>query len=85
MPLDDLDISRTKFGEMAQRILDRAVEEARRRNHALLTNEHVFLAIAQAEWDMFADVMPESSASDTVGMPRVVASTSVEHRPDFGV
>jgi ATP-dependent Zn protease len=35
--------------------------------------------------DMFADVVPESSASDTVGTPRVVASKSVGSRPDFGV
>jgi cell division protease FtsH len=35
--------------------------------------------------EMFADVVPESSASDTVGTPRVVASKSVEFRPDFGV
>ena len=34
---------------------------------------------------MFADVDPESRASDTVGMPRVVASQSVDSRPDFGV
>ena len=34
---------------------------------------------------MFADVVPESSASDTVGTPRVVASKSTGTRPDFGV
>src|SRR5262249_4418822 len=38
-------------------IIDRALEEARRREHALLTNEHIFLAFAQVEWDMFAEVM----------------------------
>src|SRR5206468_2134116 len=41
----------------AQRIVDRAIEESRRREHALLTNEHLFLAFAQVEWDMFAEVM----------------------------
>src|SRR5436305_1618506 len=35
--------------------------------------------------DMFADVEPESRASDTVGMPRVVASRAVHSSPDFGV
>jgi cell division protease FtsH len=35
--------------------------------------------------EMFADVVPESRASDTVGQPRVVASKNVGHRPDFGV
>jgi ATP-dependent Clp protease ATP-binding subunit ClpA len=55
--VDDLDISPSKIAETAQRIIDRAVEEARRREHALLTNEHVFLAFAQVEWDTFAEVM----------------------------
>ena len=45
------------MAETAQRIVDRAIEEARRREHALLTNEHIFLAFAQVEWDMFAQVM----------------------------
>ena len=57
MQVDDLDISPSKIGETAQRIVDRAIEEARRREHALLTNEHIFLAFAQVEWDMFAEVM----------------------------
>jgi ATP-dependent Clp protease ATP-binding subunit ClpA len=55
--VDDLDISPSKIAETAQRIIDRALEEARRREHAMLTNEHVFLAFAQVEWDMFAEVM----------------------------
>jgi ATP-dependent Clp protease ATP-binding subunit ClpC len=55
--VDDLDISPSKIGETAQRIVDRAIEEARRREHALLTNEHMFLAFAQVEWDTFAEVM----------------------------
>jgi ATP-dependent Clp protease ATP-binding subunit ClpA len=55
--VDDLDISPSKIGETAQRIIDRALEEARRHEHALLTNEHIFLAFAQVEWDMFAEVM----------------------------
>ena len=57
MHVDDLDISPSKIAETAQRIVDRAVEEARRREHALLTNEHLFLGFAQVEWDMFAEVM----------------------------
>jgi ATP-dependent Clp protease ATP-binding subunit ClpC len=55
--VDDLEISPSKIGESAQRIIDRAIEEARRREHAVLTNEHVFLAFAQVEWDMFAEIM----------------------------
>ena len=57
MHVEDLDISTGKVAETAQRIIDRAIEEARRREHALLTNEHLFLAFAQVEWDMFAEVM----------------------------
>src|SRR3954462_5150158 len=45
------------MAESAERVVDRALEEARRREHALLTNEHVCLAFAQAEWDMFGEVM----------------------------
>jgi ATP-dependent Clp protease ATP-binding subunit ClpA len=55
--VEDLDISPSKVAETAQRIIDRAIEESRRREHALLTNEHLFLAFAQVEWDMFAEVM----------------------------
>jgi ATP-dependent Clp protease ATP-binding subunit ClpA len=47
----------TKLADSAERVVDRAVEEARRREHALLTNEHVCLAFAQSEWDMFGQVM----------------------------
>src|SRR4029453_8575675 len=55
--VEDLDISPSKVGDTAQRIVDRATEEARRREHVLLTNEHIFLAFAQVELDMFAEVM----------------------------
>jgi len=55
--VDDFDIAQSKIGESAQRVVDRAIEESRRRDHALLTNEHVFLAFAQVEWDTFSQVM----------------------------
>ncbi len=51
MHVDDLDIAASKIAETSQRIVDRALEDARRREHALLTNEHLFLAFAQVEWD----------------------------------
>ena len=57
MQVEDLDIAPSKIAENAQHIVDRAMEEARRRDHALLTTEHVFLAFAQVEWDTFASVM----------------------------
>ncbi|MGH9256086.1 MAG: AAA family ATPase [Vicinamibacterales bacterium] len=55
--MEDFDIAPSKIGESAQRVVDRAMEETRRRDHALLTNEHIFLAFAQVEWDTFAQVM----------------------------
>jgi ATP-dependent Clp protease ATP-binding subunit ClpC len=55
--VEDLDIAPSKIAENAQHIVDRALEEARRRDHALLTTEHIFLAFAQVEWDTFAEVM----------------------------
>jgi ATP-dependent Clp protease ATP-binding subunit ClpA len=55
--VDDFDIAQSKIGESAQRVVDRAIEETRRRDHAQVTNEHIFLAFAQVEWDTFAQVM----------------------------
>jgi ATP-dependent Clp protease ATP-binding subunit ClpC len=55
--VDDFDIPQNKMAETAERVVERALEEARRREHALLTNEHVCLAFAQVEWDMFGQVM----------------------------
>src|SRR5262249_4106652 len=55
--VEEFDIAANKIGESAQRVVDRAVEESRRRDHALFTNEHIFLAFAQVEWDTFSQVM----------------------------
>ena len=55
--MEDFDIPQNKLAESAERVVDRALDEARRREHALLTNEHVCLAFAQVEWDMFGQVM----------------------------
>jgi ATP-dependent Clp protease ATP-binding subunit ClpA len=55
--VEDFDIPQNKMAESAERVVDRALDEARRREHALLTNEHVCLAFAQVEWDMFGQVM----------------------------
>jgi hypothetical protein len=49
--MDDFHIAPDKIGESAQRVMDRAVEESRRRAHATVANEHLFLALAQVEWD----------------------------------
>jgi ATP-dependent Clp protease ATP-binding subunit ClpC len=55
--VEDFDIPQNKMAESAERVVDRALEDARRREHALLTNEHVCLAFAQVEWDMFGQIM----------------------------
>jgi ATP-dependent Clp protease ATP-binding subunit ClpA len=55
--VEDFDIPQNKLADSADRLVDRALDEARRREHALLTNEHVCLAFAQVEWDMFGQVM----------------------------
>jgi len=59
--VEDFDIPQNKMAESAERVVDRAIDEARRREHALLTNEHVCLAFAQVEWDMFGQVMGDVS------------------------
>ncbi len=53
----DFDIAQSKVGENAQKILDRAVEEAIRCDHKSLTNAHIFLAFLRVEWDLFSQVM----------------------------
>jgi ATP-dependent Clp protease ATP-binding subunit ClpA len=55
--VEDFDIPQSKLADSAERVVDRALDEARRREHALMTNEHVCLAFAQVEWDMFGQVM----------------------------
>ena len=74
MQVEDLDIAAGKIGETAQRIIDRAIEEARRREHALLTNEHLFLAFAQVEWDMFSAIMRDVEVN-----PHAVLQAIEEH------
>ncbi len=57
MQPDNLDIPAGQLAQNARRILDRSVEDARRRDHAWLTTEHLFLAFAQVEWDTFSALM----------------------------
>ena len=55
--MEELGIAQNKISQSAQRLVDRAVEEFRRRGHAVLTNEHIFFAFAQLEWNSFSDAM----------------------------
>jgi ATP-dependent Clp protease ATP-binding subunit ClpC len=57
---EDLDIPVVKLTESAQRVVDRAIEESRRRDNSLLTSAHLFYAFAQTEWDLFMHAMREA-------------------------
>ena len=57
--VEQLDIPRERLGESADRVFARAVEEARRRDHAVLTSEHICVAYAHVEWGTFADILRE--------------------------
>ncbi|MGE3274654.1 MAG: AAA family ATPase [Vicinamibacterales bacterium] len=61
--MEDLDLDLTKLTDSALRVLDRAEDEARRRRHGLLAGEHLFLAFAEVEWDLFSRVMRELAAN----------------------
>jgi ATP-dependent Clp protease ATP-binding subunit ClpA len=72
--MDALDIAPNKIGESAQRVMDRAVEESRRREHAIVANAHLFLALAQVEWDTFSHVMQDLEVN-----PHVILDALEEH------
>ena len=74
MYVDDFDIPAGKFTEAAQRVIDRAVDDSRRREHFLLTNAHMFFAFAQAEWDLFTQAMRVAEVN-----PHVVVRAIDEH------
>ena len=74
MHVDDLDISAGRLTESAKRVMDRAVEDSRRRGHSLLTSAHVFLAVAQADWELFAQAMRQAALN-----PHSVLRTIDEH------
>ena len=57
MYVDDLDIPLGKMTDAARRVVDRALEESHRREHSVLTSEHLFYAFARVEWDLFAHAM----------------------------
>ena len=57
MNADDLEVPTSKLSEAAQRVIDRALEDAHRRDHVLLTSTHLLFALAQIEWDLFAGAL----------------------------
>src|SRR5262249_4444139 len=58
--VESLDIPINKLNASARRVTDRAIEESRRCDHALITSGHLLCAFAQTEWDLFAQVMREA-------------------------
>lgn len=57
--MEDFGVDQNKIGEGTQKVVDRAVEEAYRRESAFLTNEHIFIAFTQVEWTTFSEVMKD--------------------------
>ena len=58
-----LDIPLGKIGETAQRVIDRAITDARRCGHDEVTGGHLFVAFAEIEWNLFADMMRDVAAN----------------------
>jgi ATP-dependent Clp protease ATP-binding subunit ClpA len=80
--VEDFDIPQNRLAESGERVVDRAIDEARRRDHVLLTNEHICLAFAQVEWDLFGQIMQDLSLN-----PHEILQAIEEHLrmvPGFG-
>ncbi len=46
-----------RFSESGQRVMKRAIEESRRRDHNFISPEHIFVAISEVERSFFNEVM----------------------------
>ena len=57
MFVDSFDLPAGKLSETARRVIERAGLEARRRGHGGLTADHLFLALAHVEWNLYAEVV----------------------------
>ncbi len=63
MYVEDLDLHPSKVGETVRQVIDRAFDEAYRRRHGYVGTEHLFLSLAQKEWDTFAAIMRDVGVS----------------------
>ena len=61
--VEDLDVPSGKVGETARRVIHRAFDEVHRCRHAYVGIDHLFLSLAQKEWDTFAAIMREVGVS----------------------
>jgi ATP-dependent Clp protease ATP-binding subunit ClpC len=57
MSVELLDIPKGKLSDKSRSLIDRATNDARRRGHGELTSAHLFLGLAQVDWDLFAEIM----------------------------
>jgi ATP-dependent Clp protease ATP-binding subunit ClpA len=55
----DFDIPIGKIGDTTQQAIDRAADRARRYGHTRLTTDHLFVAVAQAEWSLLTGVLSD--------------------------
>ena len=55
----DFDIPIGKIGDTTQAAIDRAADRARRHGHTLLTTDHLFVAVAQTEWNLLTGVLSD--------------------------
>jgi ATP-dependent Clp protease ATP-binding subunit ClpC len=72
--VDELDIPANKLTNGTQRVLDRAAEESRRREHSGLTSAHLLFAFAQSQWDLFSRLIHHAPAN-----PNAVLQALDEH------
>src|SRR5262249_937040 len=63
VPVEHVEIPVSKLSPGAKRVVDRAIEESRRRDHGLITSAHLFCAFALAEWDLFAQTLRDGGTS----------------------
>ena len=57
MYVSDLNIPPGTIGDAALQIIDWAAQMSRRCEHATVTSEHLFVAVAHVDWSLFRDVL----------------------------
>ena len=55
--MNAFDIAHNQVGESARRVVTRALDESDRRRHAAVTTEHILVAFARIEWEVFSQIM----------------------------
>jgi ATP-dependent Clp protease ATP-binding subunit ClpA len=78
--VDDFEIPLGKLSDASRRVLDRALDDACRRRHTVLTTDHLFLALSQAEWELFAKTLHDVNVD-----PHRVLETIEDHLRSVGV